>query len=122
METTSEALAAFDLLEAFHEARWGRRGAFANPGFRPFLEELIACGLPMGPSSFHGRWRGTRRSGLCTISCMTAAFLTTKAAFPYERGRLKPGLISHLIEDNIVRGERGYDFRQARTKGRCGFA
>jgi hypothetical protein len=122
METTSEALAAFDLLEAFHEARWGRRGAFANPGFRPFLEELIARGVPMGAVLISRTLAGHQTIGVLYNSCMTAAFLTTKTAFPYERGRLKPGLISHLIEDNIVRGERGYDFRQARTKGRCGFA
>jgi CelD/BcsL family acetyltransferase involved in cellulose biosynthesis len=113
METTSEALAAFDLLEAFHEARWGRRGPLANPGFRPFHEELIARGVPMGAVRISRTLAGDQTIGVLYNFVHDDRVLNYQSGFLYERdGRLKPGLISHVlsIEDSIVRGERGYDF------------
>jgi CelD/BcsL family acetyltransferase involved in cellulose biosynthesis len=113
METTSEALTAFDLLEAFHEARWGRRGAFANPGFRQFHEELIARGVPMGAVRISRTLAGDQTIGVLYNFVHDDRVLNYQSGFLYESdGRLKPGLISHVlsIEDSIVRGERGYDF------------
>ena len=81
METTTEVLAAFDLLGDFHTSRWGRKGAFANPGFRPFHEELIAHGIPRGPSAFHELWLGTRQLGTFKILYMAAVSLTARAVF-----------------------------------------
>jgi CelD/BcsL family acetyltransferase involved in cellulose biosynthesis len=113
METTSEALAAFDLLAAFHQSRWGRRGSFANPGFRPFHEELIARGVPMGAVRISQTLAGDQTIGVLYNFVHDGHVLNYQSGFLYERdGRLKPGLISHVlsIEDGIVRGERGYDF------------
>jgi CelD/BcsL family acetyltransferase involved in cellulose biosynthesis len=113
METTSEALAAFDLLEAFHEARWGHSGPFANPGFRPFHEELIARGVPMGAVRISRTLAGDQTVGVLYNFVHDDCVLNYQSGFLYERdGRLKPGLISHVlsIEDSIIRGERGYDF------------
>jgi CelD/BcsL family acetyltransferase involved in cellulose biosynthesis len=113
METTSEALAAFDLLEAFHESRWGRRGAFASPRFRPFHQELIARGVPMGAVRVSRTLAGDQTIGVLYNFVHDLCVLNYQGGFLYERdGRLKPGLISHVlaIEDSFVRGERGYDF------------
>ncbi len=113
METTTEALAAFDLLGDFHRSRWGRKGAFANPGFRPFHEELIARGVPMGAVRISRTLAGDQTIGVLYNFVHDGHVLNYQGGFLYERdGRLKPGLISHVlsIEDSIVRGERGYDF------------
>ncbi len=113
METTTEALAAFDLLEAFHQSRWGRKGSFANPGFRPFHEELIARGVPMGAVRISRTTAGDQTIGVLYNFVHDGRVLNYQSGFLYERDRrLKPGLISHVlsIEDSIARGERGYDF------------
>jgi len=113
METTTEALAAFDLLADFHQSRWGRKGSFANPGFRPFHEELIARGVPMGAVRISRTLAGDQTIGVLYNFVHDGRVLNYQSGFRYERdGRLKPGLISHVlsIEDSIVRGERGYDF------------
>jgi CelD/BcsL family acetyltransferase involved in cellulose biosynthesis len=113
METTTEALAAFDLLGDFHRSRWGRKGAFANPGFRPFHEELIARGVPMGAVRISRTLAGDQTIGILYNFAHDGRVLNYQSGFLYESdGRLKPGLISHVlsIEDSIARGERGYDF------------
>jgi len=113
METTSEALAAFDLLAAFHQSRWGRRGSFANPGFRPFHEELIARGVPMGAVRISQTLAGDQTIGVLYNFVHDGRVLNYQSGFLYESdGRMKPGLVSHVlaIEDSIARGERGYDF------------
>ncbi|WP_407180050.1 GNAT family N-acetyltransferase [Bradyrhizobium sp. STM 3562] len=113
METTTEALAAFDLLEDLHQARWGRKGSFANPGFRPFHEELIERGLPMGAVRISRTLAGGQTIGILYNFVHDGCVLNYQNGFVYERdSRLKPGLISHVlsIEDSIARGERGYDF------------
>lgn len=113
METTSEALAAFDLLQAFHEARWGCRGPLANPDFRQFHEELIALGVPIGAVRISRTLVGDQTIGVLYNFVHDDRVLNYQSGFLYERdGRLKPGLVSHVlsIEDSIVRGERGYDF------------
>ena len=113
METTTEALAAFDLLSDFHRSRWGRRGAFANPGFRPFHEELIARGVPMGAVRISRTLAGDQTIGVVYNFVHDGHVLNYQSGFLYESdGRLKPGLVSHVlaIEDSIARGERGYDF------------
>ena len=113
METTSEALAAFDLLADFHQSRWGRKGSFANPRFRPFHEELIARGVPMGAVRISRTLAGDQTIGVLYNFVHDGRVLNYQSGFLYERdGRLKPGLISHVlsIEDSIARGERGYDF------------
>ncbi|WP_247516041.1 GNAT family N-acetyltransferase [Bradyrhizobium sp. 190] len=113
METTTEALAAFDLLSDFHRSRWGRRGAFANPGFRPFHEELIARGVPMGAVRISRTLAGDQTIGVVYNFVHDGRVLNYQSGFLYESdGRLKPGLVSHVlaIEDSIARGERGYDF------------
>lgn len=113
METTTEALAAFDLLSDFHRSRWGRRGAFANPGFRPFHEELIARGIPMGAVRISRTLAGDQTIGVVYNFVHDGRVLNYQCGFLYENdGRLKPGLVSHVlaIEDSIARGERGYDF------------
>lgn len=113
METTTEALAAFDLLSDFHRSRWGRRGAFANPGFRPFHEELIARGVPTGAVRISRTLVGGQTIGVVYNFVHDGRVLNYQSGFLYESdGRLKPGLVSHVlaIEESISRGERGYDF------------
>lgn len=113
METTTEALAAFDLLSDFHRPRWGRRGAFANPGFRPFHEELITRGVPMGAIRISRTLAGNQTIGVLYNFVHDGHVLNYQSGFLYENdGRLKPGLVSHVlaIQDSIARGERGYDF------------
>ncbi len=113
METTTEALAAFDLLSDFHRSRWGRKGAFANPGFRPFHEELIARGIPTGAVRISRTLVGGQTIGVVYNFVHDGRVLNYQSGFLYESdGRLKPGLVSHVlaIEESISRGERGYDF------------
>jgi CelD/BcsL family acetyltransferase involved in cellulose biosynthesis len=113
METTSEALAAFDLLADFHQSRWGGKGAFVNPSFRLLHEELIARGVPMGAVRISRTLAGDQTIGVLYNFVHDGRVLNYQSGFLYERdGRLKPGLVSHVlsIEDSIVRGERGYDF------------
>jgi CelD/BcsL family acetyltransferase involved in cellulose biosynthesis len=113
MKTTTEALAAFDLLADFHRSRWGRRGAFANPGFRPFHEELIARGFPMGAVRISRTLAGDQTIGVLYNFVHDGRVLNYQSGFHYESdGRLKPGFVSHVlaIEDSIARGERSYDF------------
>jgi CelD/BcsL family acetyltransferase involved in cellulose biosynthesis len=113
METTKEALAAFDLLSDFHRSRFGRMGAFANPGFRPFHEELIARGIPMSAVRMSLTLAGDQTIGVLYNFVHDGRVLNYQGGFLYENdGRLKPGLVSHVlaIEDSIARGERGYDF------------
>jgi CelD/BcsL family acetyltransferase involved in cellulose biosynthesis len=113
METTTEALAAFDLLGDFHRSRWGRKGAFANPGFRPFHEELIARGVPMGTVRISRTLAGDQTIGVLYNFVHDGRVLNYQSGFLYESdGRLKPGLVSHVlaIQDSIARGERSYDF------------
>ncbi|SEE52211.1 Acetyltransferase involved in cellulose biosynthesis, CelD/BcsL family [Bradyrhizobium erythrophlei] len=113
METTTEALAAFDLLSDFHRSRWGRKGAFANPGFRPFHEELIARGVPTGAVRISRTLVGDQTVGVVYNFVHDGRVLNYQSGFLYESdGRIKPGLVSHVlaIEDSISRGESGYDF------------
>jgi CelD/BcsL family acetyltransferase involved in cellulose biosynthesis len=113
METTAEALAAFDLLGDFHRARWGRKGAFANPGFRPFHEELIARGVPTGAVRISRTLVGGQTIGVLYNFVHDDRVLNYQSGFLYESdGRLKPGLVSHVlaIQDSMARGERSYDF------------
>jgi CelD/BcsL family acetyltransferase involved in cellulose biosynthesis len=113
LETTAEALAAFDLLGDFHRSRWGRKGAFANPGFRPFHEELIARGVPTGAVRISRTLVGDQTIGVLYNFVHDGRVLNYQSGFLYESdGRLKPGLVSHVlaIQDSIARGERSYDF------------
>jgi CelD/BcsL family acetyltransferase involved in cellulose biosynthesis len=113
MEVTSEALAAFDLLAGLHQERWGRKGAFANPSFRRFHEELIARGVPTGTVRISRTLAGDQTIGVLYNFVHDGRVYNYQSGFRYERdGRLKPGLISHVlaIEDSIGRGECGYDF------------
>jgi CelD/BcsL family acetyltransferase involved in cellulose biosynthesis len=113
METTTEALTAFDLLSDFHRSRWGNRGAFANPGFRPFHEELIARGVPMGAVRISRTLAGDQTIGVVYNFVHDGRVLNYQSGFLYESdGHLKPGLVSHVlaIEDSLARGERSYDF------------
>jgi CelD/BcsL family acetyltransferase involved in cellulose biosynthesis len=113
METTSEALAAFDLLVDLHQSRWGRRGCFANPSFRLFHQELIARGVPMGAVRISRTLAGDQTIGVLYNFVHDGRVLNYQSGFLYERdARLKPGLVSHVlsIEDSFARGERGYDF------------
>jgi CelD/BcsL family acetyltransferase involved in cellulose biosynthesis len=113
METTSEALAAFAELIGFHRSRWGRKGPFDNPGFRAFHEDLIARGVPIGAVRISRTLVGDRTIGILYNFVHQGHVLNYQSGFFYEQdGRLKPGLISHVlsIEDSLVRGERGYDF------------
>jgi CelD/BcsL family acetyltransferase involved in cellulose biosynthesis len=113
VEVTSEALAAFDLLAELHQARWGRRGAFANPSFRRFHEELIAHGVPTGAVRISRTLAGDQTIGVLYNFVHDGRVYNYQSGFLYERdGRLKPGLISHVlaIEDSIGRGECCYDF------------
>ncbi|UGY17334.1 GNAT family N-acetyltransferase [Bradyrhizobium septentrionale] len=113
METTTEALAAFDLLSDFHRSRWGRRGAFANPGFRPFHEELISRGVPTGAIRISRTLVGNQTIGVLYNFVHDGRVLNYQSGFLYESdSRIKPGLVSHVlaIEESIARGERGYDF------------
>ncbi|MBR0900648.1 GNAT family N-acetyltransferase [Bradyrhizobium tropiciagri] len=113
METTSEALAAFDVLAGFHQSRWGSKGSFANSGFRPFHEDLIARGVPRGAIRISRTLAGEQTIGVLYNFVHDGHVLNYQSGFLYEPdGRLKPGLVSHVlsIEDSMSRGERGYDF------------
>lgn len=113
MEATSEALAAFDLLAGLHQARWGRKGAFANPSFRRFHEDLIALGVPTGTVRISRTFAGDQTIGVLYNFVHDGRVYNYQSGFLFERdGRLKPGLISHVlaIEDSIGRGECSYDF------------
>jgi CelD/BcsL family acetyltransferase involved in cellulose biosynthesis len=113
METTSEALAAFDELISFHWSRWGRKGPFANPGFRPFHEDLIARGVPIGAVRISRTMVGAQTIGILYNFVHRNQVANYQSGFFYEDdGRLKPGLVSHVlsIEDSLRRGEHGYDF------------
>ncbi|MES5481940.1 GNAT family N-acetyltransferase [Bradyrhizobium sp. INPA03-11B] len=113
METTSEALAAFDVLAGFHQSRWGSKGSFVNPGFRPFHEDLIARGIPSGAIRMSRTLVAGQTIGVLYNFVHEGHVLNYQSGFLYEPdGRLKPGLVSHVlsIEDSMSRGERGYDF------------
>ncbi|MCC8980019.1 GNAT family N-acetyltransferase [Bradyrhizobium acaciae] len=113
METTAEALAAFDVLAGFHQSRWGSKGSFANPGFRPFHEDLIARGVPVGAIRISRTLAGEQTIGVLYNFVHDGHVLNYQSGFLYEPdGRLKPGLVSHVlsIEDSMLRGEYGYDF------------
>ncbi|GKQ49677.1 hypothetical protein BRSPCE3_05310 [Bradyrhizobium sp. Ce-3] len=113
METAADALAAFDMLAGFHQSRWGSKGSFANPGFRPFHEDLIARGVPSGAVRMSRTLAGEQTIGVLYNFVHEGQVLNYQSGFLYEPdGRLKPGLVSHVlsIEDSRSRGERGYDF------------
>lgn len=113
METASDALTAFDELIGFHRERWGRKGPFANPGFRSFHEELIARGVPTGAVRISRTLAGDQTIGVLYHFVHQGHVLNYQSGFFYESdARLKPGLVSHVlsIEDSFARGERGYDF------------
>ncbi len=113
METTSDAIAAFDQLIGFHRERWGRKGPFANPGFCAFHEELIARGVPAGAVRISRALAGDQTIGVLYHFVHQDHVLNYQSGFFYESdARLKPGLVSHVlsIEDSFARGERGYDF------------
>jgi len=113
METTSEALAAFDVLAGFHQSRWGSKGSFVNPGFRPFHEDLIARGIPSGAIRISRTLVAGQTVGVLYNFVHEGHVLNYQSGFLYEPdGRLKPGLVSHVlsIEDSVSRGECGYDF------------
>ncbi|WP_420970690.1 GNAT family N-acetyltransferase [Bradyrhizobium sp. B120] len=125
METTSEALAAFDVLAGFHQSRWGSKGSFVNPGFRPFHEELIARGVPGGAIRISRTLVAGQTIGVLYNFVHEGHVLNYQSGFLYEPdGRLKPGLVSHVlsIEDSISRGERGYDFLAGFSRHKCQLA
>lgn len=113
METTSEALAAFDLLADFNQSRWGGKGAFVNPSFRQFHKELIARGVSTGAVRISRTLAGDQTIGVLYNFVHEGRVINYQSGFLYERdGRLKPGLVSYVlsIEDSIAREECGYDF------------
>jgi CelD/BcsL family acetyltransferase involved in cellulose biosynthesis len=113
MQTTSEALAAFDLLTNFHQSRWGRKAPFTNPRLRAFHEELITRGVPIGAVRLSRTLAGNQTIGVLYDFCHEGRVLNYQSGFLYESdGRLKPGLVSHVlsIEDSIARGELSCDF------------
>jgi CelD/BcsL family acetyltransferase involved in cellulose biosynthesis len=113
MQSTSDALEAFDLLASLHQARWGFWGSFGNPSFRRFHEDLIASGLPTGAVRISRTLAGDQTIGVLYNFVHDSRVLNYQSGFVYEPdGRLKPGLVSHVlaIEDSIARGESGYDF------------
>jgi CelD/BcsL family acetyltransferase involved in cellulose biosynthesis len=113
METISDALAAFYELIDFHRSRWGRKGPFAHPGFRQFHEDLIAQGIPVGAVRISRTLVGDRTVGILYNFVHRGHVFNYQSGFFYEDdGRLKPGLVSHVlsIEDSLLRGEASYDF------------
>lgn len=113
METVPEALAAFAELAELHRARWGGKGAFANPAFRPFHEDLIARGVPTGAVRISRTTVAGRTIGVLYNFVHGGEVLHYQSGFLYEEdAKLKPGLLSHVlaIEDGFARGELGYDF------------
>jgi CelD/BcsL family acetyltransferase involved in cellulose biosynthesis len=113
METVPEALAAFTELAELHRARWGRKGAFANPAFGPFHEDLIARGVPSGAVRISRTTVGGRTIGVLYNFVHGGEILHYQSGFLYEEdAKLKPGVLSHVlaIEESFARGELGYDF------------
>jgi CelD/BcsL family acetyltransferase involved in cellulose biosynthesis len=113
VETVSDALVAFGELIDFHRSRWGRKGPFANSGFRSFHEDLIARGVPSGAVRISRTVVGEQIIGILYNFVHQGHVLNYQSGFFYERdARLKPGLVSHVlaIENSLQRGEQGYDF------------
>jgi CelD/BcsL family acetyltransferase involved in cellulose biosynthesis len=113
MKTATEAIAAIDELIGFHWSRWGRKGPFANPGFRSFHEDLIMRGVPAGVVRISRTVVADQTIGVLYNFVHRNHVLNYQSGFLYEQdARLKPGLVSHVlsIEDSLLRGEHGYDF------------
>lgn len=113
METAQEALAALRRDGEPAPATLGRAGAFANPAFRPFHEDLIARGGADGIVRISRTLAGEQTIGALYSFVHDGLVLNYQSGFLYESdNRLKPGLVSLVlsVEDAIARGERGYDF------------
>ena len=114
--TVEEALADFAGLEVLHQAGWqarGQAGAFSNPAFRPFHEQLIARGVPSGAVRLCRISAGGQPIGYLYNFVHRNRVMNYQGGFAFETdNRLKPGLLSHVlaIEDALARGEDCYDF------------
>ncbi|CAO3409637.1 GNAT family N-acetyltransferase [Azospirillum largimobile] len=114
--TVEEALEDFAGLEVLHQAGWqarGQAGAFANPAFRPFHEQLIAQGVPSGAVRLCRISAGGQPVGYLYNFVHRNRVLNYQGGFAFEAdNRLKPGLLSHVlaVEDALARGEDCYDF------------
>ncbi|KAA0573763.1 GNAT family N-acetyltransferase [Azospirillum sp. B21] len=114
--TVEEALEDFAALEVLHQAGWkarGQAGAFANPAFRPFHEQLITQGVPSGAVRLCRVSAGGQPVGYLYNFVHRNRVLNYQGGFAFEAdNRLKPGLLSHVlaVEDTLARGEDCYDF------------
>lgn len=95
METVPEPLAAFAEL---HRARWSRKGAFADPAFRPFHADLIARGVPTGAVRMSHSMVGGRTIGVLYNFEHGGEILHYQSGFLHEAdAKLKPGVLSHVL-------------------------
>ncbi len=100
-----------------HEARWksvGRKGVFAQPGFREFLRAFVAEAHPQTVSELYMIQSGDRPVAA------TLFFRSGEAVLYYQSGwdpaspeaRLSPGFVLHgqAIADAISEGYRYFEF------------
>jgi len=99
--TIDEALTRFAELELLHQQRWagkGKPGAFDRPFFRRFHQALLAHGFAAGAVDVLRVTAGPRTIGLLHTFFHGGDAYAYQNGFVFESdGRLKPGLVSHLL-------------------------
>lgn len=110
------ALAWLEALAVLHQRQWeakGEPGGFSFPFFVDFQRRLVAACVPRGTVEIVRVSAGGEAIGYVynlMLRGHVLAFVTGLAA--EEDGRLKPGLVSHMlcIERHVAEGARLYDF------------
>jgi CelD/BcsL family acetyltransferase involved in cellulose biosynthesis len=114
--TPAQALAFFDRMVALHQASWqarGQPGAFADEPIRIFHRRLIEAGFSSGEVRLLRGGTLDRELGYLYEFRHGGRVLSYQTGFAAELdGRLKPGLVCHLlaIEKARQEGEAVYDF------------
>jgi CelD/BcsL family acetyltransferase involved in cellulose biosynthesis len=111
-----EACAYFDELRALHQSHWSARGApgaFSTRFAHDFHRHLIAAGLPRGEIQLAKITCGEDPIGYLYNVEHAGVVSNYQSGFRYtDNARLRPGLLAHrlLVEENLRRGARVYDF------------
>lgn len=96
-----EALIRFAEMERLHRQRWstkGTAGAFAEPFFRRFHDNLILRAFPLGQVDVLRIAAGSETLGLLYTFFYNREVYVYQNGFRYEEdARLKPGLVSHVL-------------------------
>lgn len=111
-----EAIARFGEMETLHQQRWqarGSPGAFAEPFFGRFHRALLAKGFPRGHVDVLRVAAGSEIFGYLHVFFYAGDAYVYQNGFRYDPdGRLKPGLVSHVLALRHCRqrGLRRYRF------------